>query len=405
MVSNRPTRGGTWTRVAIPGRVFTSRALLLVLLPVIGPLPSARSGDQAELDAIKQQFARRQQHFRTVKFSWNGAFFASKGFYAPAPSVAPWLLGGLPNAWGPLPPEDHTFDMPCSMSLDENKLRFEYKMHAWITPKRRYEWQTTISAFDGQGCKSFEPDCWLGFPCGTIRKHGPASEDAKRNLLEPILMTFRPNDPHMGPIRCDKLALGDHRRLEDGSMCVLVEQADDVGTYETFWLDPAREYAVLRFTRSEADGKPYYQLDVQYSPHGADGWIPTAWHMIFLKDKGPVKEEYSAKVNQRAINEPIAASEFQIEFPPGTSVSDENANGEGERYIVREDGSKRVIQRQELSASYDRIIATAPGTATADTEGDRKLWRLLGACGIMALCFLLLSGAIRLWCRLRVRSM
>ena len=61
----------------------------------------------------------------------------------------------------------------------------------------------------------------------------------------------------------------------------------------------------------------------------------------------------------------VRDSDFTIDFAPGTWVQDQSQPGEPIEYIQREDGSKRIILRDELrrGARYQDLVETETGKA------------------------------------------
>jgi len=181
---------------------------------------------------------------------------------------------------------------------------------------RRYE-----AAFDGRTSRTFFktdlPGRADGF--GAV-KPGFDDQITEQLPVRPVLLAFRPLSPHLGrivPSACRVLPSGG--KISDIS-CVILETYNTQGFRECYWLDPARDYIVLR-KHSMLNGQDYSRVDISYQHDRTFGWIPHGWNDCSVGDRGAWMHSHSVTVTGFRINEPIHASVFQVEFPKGAQVN------------------------------------------------------------------------------------
>lgn len=167
-----------------------------------------------------------------------------------------------------------------------------------------------------------------------------------------LLATFRPQDPSVSWKRSE-FRLIDENALLDNVLCIKLKRvvapqrlggARMAARVETFWISPARDDVVVRWT-SESAGRPTCLGLINYKQDKAHGWIPTEWSCDYAG--GDLCE---FRVTSYSINEKVDPAIFAQEFPPGTPVSD-RLQGESEKqiryYTIQPDGSRRTISPQE----------------------------------------------------------
>jgi hypothetical protein len=92
-------------------------------------------------------------------------------------------------------------------------------------------------------------------------------------------------------------------------------------------------------------------------------------------------------VQRLEINQPFPDAPFDFEFPPGTWVDDTTRGRDRmEQYIVREDGGRRPIERQERlrGAEYEDLVVTETGEAKRPRPPRRTNWWFWGGVVVLA---------------------
>jgi len=140
--------------------------------------------------------------------------------------------------------------------------------------------------------------------------------------LIPLVHMYRPLDPNFAALAVTDFRVSPVRGKIGDVVCVIIEMTKGGRTLPlSLWLDPARDYIVLR-EHAIANGQDATRMDVSYRNDSTFGWIPDAWKYSSVGNAGTSPMIWTGKVIATEINKPIPASEFQIQYPKGTRVTD-----------------------------------------------------------------------------------
>jgi hypothetical protein len=93
---------------------------------------------------------------------------------------------------------------------------------------------------------------------------------------------------------------------------------------------------------------------VEYTKDPRHGWVPTSCTDSRLDRDGNLAESISMTVMKYKIGSPISDDTFSFDVPQGTWVND---YVRGERYILREDGTRRMIAPGEYNGhNYKQLL-------------------------------------------------
>lgn len=125
----------------------------------------------------------------------------------------------------------------------------------------------------------------------------------------------------------------------------------------------------------KSNDKVGFQVDCSYKEEGSS-WIPIRWTVNNLDNNGSIMSSSSDEVKEYKINPAIRTSDFDLAFPVGTLVSDQRPQpGIGRTgtldYIVKVDGTKRIVTWNESDATYEELLATGSGQATAGRAANK----------------------------------
>jgi hypothetical protein len=112
---------------------------------------------------------------------------------------------------------------------------------------------------------------------------------------------------------------------------------------ERFWIDMAQGHSIVRWVSQQPNGKPSYQIEVQYAPDVglANLWVPRKWTATSFSPSGDALFFESCEVTHIRLNDVLDASTFELDFPVGTRVVDERGN----LFRAEADGSLRPVDR------------------------------------------------------------
>jgi hypothetical protein len=113
-----------------------------------------------------------------------------------------------------------------------------------------------------------------------------------------------------------------------------------------------------------------------------------------MRKEGTLGESSDVQVVSCILNEPVADSQFDLDFPPGTFVIDRRKPRS--EYLIRPDGTKRIITNDDQDASYEELVASESGMAKlVPAKRPNRTYRwLLAAC-----VTLIVLGCVVLWLR------
>jgi beta-lactamase regulating signal transducer with metallopeptidase domain len=260
--------------------------------------PAAQLPDPS-MNAIVAAWTRRQSRIRSCRFSWqkNWSFFYRYEDRARRPDVHV---------------EYQDFRSNDAEWIDGPRLAFEQIVLE--CPDHLNLMRTLKSAFDGESTRTYFNDAKDGTGAGKTRKGFDsrrfASSDAHKLLL--ALRTGLPNYSGINPDLCRVLPIT--ARIGDVD-CTILHTEIGHGHHIFYWLDPARDYLVLR-EHTMSGGRDIALIDFSYRPDGMAGWAPDGWKQGHLGAYGCFVYSITSKVAQYALNERLPKSTFEIKFPP-----------------------------------------------------------------------------------------
>ncbi len=156
--------------------------------------------------------------------------------------------------------------------------------------------------------------------------------------------------------------------LEGNAHCIQL-QMDKGDHSERCWVDPKRDYSVVRWERRDTD---MATLDVVIAPQqGPDGeWLPAQWSWQLPGACGGALASFVVTVTRRAVNQKLPDGTFAADFPPGTRVHDARVD----LPIVESDDSSALLPPDEARATL-KAIADAWLQRQARVKRFKYTWR------------------------------
>jgi hypothetical protein len=182
------------------------------------------------------------------------------------------------------------------------------------------------STFDGTTSQSYAAieteNRRAGTGTATIRLDS-SNLDMTRPSVRPLLLAFRPLNQRFGRINMLDYRVSPARGRIGEVSCLILEHAGEQQPHKSYWLDPDRDYIVLRELQT-FKGQEQVRTDIFYERDESFGWIPRSWKVVTLDRKGSFDGSFIATVSEYKINLGIRSSEFQLELPDGTQVHDQS---------------------------------------------------------------------------------
>ena len=304
------------------------------------------SADEIDLETVRAAWSRRAEQIRTAEFVWT-------------------VRTTRPESYGT--PERRE---RAEAYFDGDG--FEFRT-VGESPDGREAVQRT--AFDGERSKA------LASADGAISSgetHSkPYAYGTMSLALRPVLLAVRPVG--FGPGSADLSAarlLPGRRELDDLS-CVVLEDSSNEPFTLRYWLDPARDFSVVRY-ESLVKGRPSVRQDVTFTRETDSGlYLPAEWKSVFVTEEGELSITTRNAVTKVAVNAPLPEGVIAFEFPPGTSLLDEAS------------GRESTV----LGGADPRATVAAP--ARPGGGGDRGPGWLWWGCGGLAAVLVLIIFYVR----------
>jgi thiol-disulfide isomerase/thioredoxin len=206
------------------------------------------------------------------------------------------------------------------------------------------------------------------------------------------MLIFRPFDEHsenfqVAELRDPAKFRVRRQRGKIGNVaCVVIETERHAGMEMSYWLDPARDYIPLREHRT-LNGEDRERLDISYKADHTCGWAPDGWTITNVGMGGKLFNPITDTITEFSVNQPIPASDFQIEAPPSAKVQDERIDRRSAREKARDKArDAREAKQKAIFAAREAKEKAHPkpkpkpvydpfADAAADVEAAFKLAR------------------------------
>lgn len=351
---------------------------------------------KATIKQIQAAWEVRQKKIKTARVKWKETHIYSAGFMSDM-----WkCLGPRTTLINPhnltVPPQTTTLEVTGALVIDKDRYRYDYYMPAW-SKKQQKMIATPCHAVTSRGRQ-------VGFsPEGEGDKRYPYGRvSTGRNHIDPgvpqlraIAMSLTPLIPTLQVIYLSSYRIAAQQVLVKDIGCfeLSIHYPGILPAYEKFYLDPAKDYNVVRHDNLSTD-KTTQTLNVNYQQLNSGLWVPSSWK---LEVRRPSKATYllEGEVTDIVVNGKVDSATFSLDFPPGTLVNDSQKK---QRYMVRSDGSKRVFQRSELA---DKDYQQLKEIVDAEYAQSRSVRRRVIAGVLLVGSILALSWYLyrRAWCR------
>lgn len=265
------------------------------------------------IDQIVQAWRTRQQRARSFRFEWIETRTDMKG----------GAMGPEPNA--PLnPTKDTTFESKCLLVVDGRKSNYTYDGYIWGPEVDELLIRKYTCVYDGTESKDFLAAASDKYhPQGILFGAKPNFQLPTPPLRPPVWF-YRSLDVELGGFDQARLTVtGDTGSIAGQDCNIVVQRSGGAGNaYETkLWLDPSQGFAVRRAVTMYAGRVTTSRLDISYGAKAGE-WVPVRWVYVRTPN-GEVRNQLDCRVTEFALNPEIPATTFEIDYPPGTWVTDQ----------------------------------------------------------------------------------
>jgi hypothetical protein len=252
------------------------------------------------------------------------------------------------------------FETFSKFSIDGNRMRYELSGRRPAAEFRLVDVHS-VSASDGETSKNLIfPGEDRPYSQGRFLKN-PTAEAIYNLDTKPLLWTFACVEETVSQISLRDLTVVETKaRIGSIDCIVLREIMPKSRIYSEYWVAPSQEFSIIRYIVQEGN---FIQLQLETELAASeDGlWFPKRWRASRFEKDGRLSTYEESVVRKFEINPRFDPSEFQIPFDvPGMLVSDARGpkNKRNLSYIVRNDGTHRMVQPHEHHLSYEELMRT-----------------------------------------------
>lgn len=222
---------------------------------------------------------------------------------------------------------------------------------------------------------------------GFVYKYGEKSLQEMGLLLPyhvPLFHSLRPAHARFAGGRSGEWSLTDEG-AEIAEYACLVIQSTQMGLVQKMWLDLTRHGALRKWT-VDYNSRPVVVTEVEYDADGVAQFLPRRWSTLrYQTNADELAETWDAELVEAALNEPVGADEFRVDFGPGALVTEYDAPNSASKDLVRAGGQRRPIAPEEIAANatYTQLANSDPPSTDLDVRPSRK-WPLLVGVAVLA---------------------
>lgn len=321
--------------------------ILAFLIMTLGQMPYAHADDNKPITigTIINAWTERESRARSLDFVAVGTEFRPQMTF----TVNLLEAMGRPSEKKDISVPDTSFNIRLRLAIDSNRrFRMDCDGKAPAPTKDGYPDQHHIEIFDNGVRNTIFPVGAFGYPSGHINRAKNPTAIRNPQVL-PILIAYRAFDREIGVFDANKLTLTKDKGVVEDRQCLILKYMEKM-----IWVDTARDYVPTRYYELE-QGVTTRRIDIKYIADVQHGWVPTSWNNVSLKGNGDTQGSVRASVAEYSIGKPISKETFDVHYPPGTWVRDYVKD---ESYILREDGTRRMVLKSENGKDYTDLIQT-----------------------------------------------
>jgi hypothetical protein len=237
-----------------------------------------------------------------------------------------------------VPAKATTLESTNRLVIAGNKTRFERNHPIWNPGTGALKQMRQVSTANGTVNKSLYA---IGLtrpeqPEGIIGRNGEANE-IKTGILVPLAVWYRGMQNELSPVPLAEYRPTGAVANIGGKECQEYARSGNRGEITYSWFDAGSGYA-LRRIRTDGNGQPLTQYDIEFRLHELGVWVVASWVRTRFSPDGRVLATEKVEVLSTRLNEEYPESTFDVTFPTGTRVYDAREN---KFYMVQDEGTLR----------------------------------------------------------------
>ena len=322
------------------------------------------------IDEIFKKWAEREATIRSLRVSWSEDIHYARGF----------MSRMFPGEYkGEVPPEDYDYTRSSVVTLDHEKMRYEYPRRTWSEAKAVFIDDRTLTTFDGAIVHRLTTSA-TSHPTGHIR-HAPAHIESGSMHARPILGLYRALGGANSPYRGRSIEKSGKMLPIHGNSCLELRLSASESSSESIWVDISHDFLPV-LVQVIDHGIQLWRLEIWYAKGGQGQWALDNWTLVHTNRDGTLRYSARAKVTSWEIDCATSAGDFDIAFPVGTYVSDNRSRS---HFIQTDTDTVRDVPERERQKPYEELIqAVAPSRRFRPPYW----WLLMGGASLIGLGFL-----------------
>lgn len=338
------------------------------------------ASDPPAIADVAKALGERRKAIESLKVQFKGSQTIPKG--AISGGLPATALGAQPSGPVVIPSSDTINPIQGTLLHTHKRHKYTVSYRIWDMNLNQFVDQTTTVAVNEGRQTAMTKSSGLDWHTAIIKPF-EVSNFVSAEELSPLFLSVWLGDAKLTGCDLANCRWTGRKLVIQGTPCLECQPVEQrQGREKSLWLAPSRGWALLRFTES-VDGVVRCQWDYKLKADPILGWVPASWTSLLLTGGGKLQSSMSVTVTEFLVNGNHQEGDYGLELPVGTRVLD-LTGGERVDYILRGDGTRRDIPKEDLGASYETLLQTSPGGAFGRQSGLGR-WGWAG---------LLLGGAV-----------
>lgn len=321
-----------------PRRITSSRLVLNAVRIVVFALgatsvfcdaAACHAATSPDVERVTRAWMARSGRIRTAEFEWKLTTTDKRGSYTQFSAK----IGGPA---GVVPAQDTTHTSQHRLIFDGASLRIDVDGPQWNMASGQLQKGLTANLFSGRRMETMQPAVTEGSPgAGTIYEL-PRFNHLHSCEVFALGLFLVPLNEQFGAVALPPLEPASDLSTQPGELCLT-----DARHLHHLWVDANRPEIIRRFEFRRSAGDVWIEGLLEWQEDPQHGPAPKRWLVTMFNDDGAVERVHDAQVTRYAINAPLAADAFVIDYPPGATLSDEIEHRE---YVIDADGERQPLR-------------------------------------------------------------
>ncbi len=312
------------------------------------------------LSEIQKAAQIRCEAARTAKIVWNHKDTHYKGSFSIM--VGPPLI----QEGDVQPPHDSTHEGSGTMLLNSNQARISRNSMTWHISLKKFHNNRTESLIKDKQYSSlthYGSDKW---PRGRLSKDGWRND--AEILIWPILLALRGNDGSIVAGGGFQSYTSARRLVIEGTQCIeLTREKTEFQGESKISCESRAGFPIRRIDSFQPDGKLASRIQIIANKSLNGVAFPSQWKITTFKNEIQLDSSH-VTVASIDLQPTLAEADFSLDFPIGTYITD-TQEGTQTDFIVRQDGSHRLVKPEERGIDYQSLMDSNTGDFTRRMTG------------------------------------